>query len=67
MTKELRRQRQKVTRWSVLTIFLGEGEEADFASDCNTRKIRRNCGGISIAVRQLYYHACHRYHLTMIA
>jgi hypothetical protein len=31
-------QRQKWTRWSVLTIFLNEKGEADFASDCNPKK-----------------------------
>jgi hypothetical protein len=34
ITKEVRCHRQKWMRWSVLTIFLSERGEADFASDC---------------------------------
>jgi hypothetical protein len=33
--KHERCQRQKWLMWSVLGIFLGERDEADFASDCN--------------------------------
>ena len=38
MTK---RDKAKVAMWSVLRIFLGERDEADFASDC--RPVREGC------------------------
>jgi hypothetical protein len=38
-TGEVPCQRQKWTRWSVLTILLNEKGEADFASDCKYKHL----------------------------